>query len=671
MEEAIFEDIPGIFVGIDLGTSNSVVTYLRNSGFEQVSFKGRKVLPSVLFFEEPDQVTFGERALKKGRINAERLITEFKRDLGTNKKYPISFPLTSGQPAKSSDTYVIDTNIFIHEPYILDSFSDDDQIKLPVKVVDEVAYRAKKDNTSEAAIIALESLEKYRKKSNISFEESHMYLLSGDLETNSQNDINDNRILSIAKYVTQNTVESVYLISNDLGLRIKAQMEGVAALTLNEYKARKIQSDCQHRQHIIEITPKDATRRLLQYIREESQKDTGFEVQKAVITVPANFNQTQIGLVKEAGELAGFQEVKIQKEPIAVGLAYTLDDSSDKTILVYDFGGGTFDASLLKVSDGTMTVIDTNGDPRLGGKDITDKIAELVYEQLLDDHDLDMYDQDDSGLNQKNFKANQRAIWNEAEKAKIELSKYESTNIEIANLILNDAGETENLEFELSRKKFEIEITEIRKKSLDIVKDLISGSGIDRKDIDEIVIAGGTSAIPSIRNSLKDTLGVDPRMSLDTSVVISQGAVIEAMRHWSEEDSVQEIIAFNDYALHDFGIGIKNFSFNVLIPANTRLPAKATRDYLTERDDQESISINIFQRKTSYPDAVKTHDKGIEFIDSLKISGIPKSKVGDFKVRVSFELSIDDTLSLSVGIVDNEGLLSLESGMSINRASDT
>lgn len=672
MEEAIFENVPGVFVGIDLGTSNSVVTYFKNGSFEQVSFKGRKIIPSVIFFEEEDQVIFGDRALKKGLVNGERFVHEFKRDLGTKKKYPLTFHLEFEKTEFNNNMYVLDTNIFIDYPYILDLFNKKDAIKLPFKDIDEISHIAKKENASTAAAIALEHLETCKNRLNISFEESYPELISDDLEKDTKSD-NDNRILNIAKHILNTESErSVVLITNDNNLRLKAKVESVRTLSLDELKSEKSHKVSQDKQHVIYITPKDATRRLLKYIREESQREIGEEVQKAVITVPANFNQAQIGMVKNAGELAGFEEIKIQKEPVAVGFAYALDDSYDKTILVYDFGGGTFDVSLLKISDKSMTVIDTNGDPNLGGKDITRKVIELIYEKLIADIDIniDMYEFEASGLLKSDFVANERAIWNEAEKLKIDLSKYESSGIELANLVTTADGQTVNFHCELTRKQFEDEIAEIRKKSLDIVKDLINGSGVEKSKIDEIVMAGGSSSIPSIRDSLRDTLGIEPKMNIDSSIVISLGAAIEAMRNWSNSDTVQEIISFNEHALHDFGIGIKDFKFNVLIPANSALPISETRDYMTEKDGQESISLNIFQRKTCYPDAKKTHDNGIDFIDSLTISGLPNSKVGELKVRVTFELTKDDTLSLQVKIINENGEVYIEDGTQVTRASD-
>ena len=679
MEEAIFEDVEGTFIGIDLGTSNTVVTFFNNGHFEQVKFKGKKLIPSALFFESKNKIIFGDKALKKGVLNPGRLVKEFKRDLGDkNKKYIITFDDSSESVSSKSNVegkiYVIDTNIFIDEPNILDQFSEKDLIKLPIKVVDELTYREDKEDTEVAAKMAIESIEKRMNDINVSFEENHLELLPNDLEQDSKNSINDNKILSIAKYFSEKE-QNVVLLTHDKGLIVKASnvdpiIETISLEQFQDNKAIGEQANSES-EDFITITPKEASIKLLMHIREESQKCIGKDVKNAVITVPATFNQAKIGQVKEAGESAGFDEVKIQKEPVAVGFAYALEESKekDRTILVYDFGGGTFDVSLLKISDGKIDVETTDGDSKLGGKDVTQKVMELIYEKLEDDHEINMFDEIDSGLSKKDYKSNNSAIWNIAEEAKITLSEYDEADISIPNLLTSE-GASVNLQFKLSRIEFEKEIAEIRKSSLDIVKHLMEEKGLNASDIDEFVMAGGTSSIPSIRDSIKDTFGIEPKKTLDTSVVISYGATIEAMRNWSESDAIQKKITYNNNALLDFGIGIKDKYFDLLIPAGTELPFSETREYTTERDDQESIVIRAFQRKTTYSSVNRTYDKGIDYIDEIIIDGIPKSNVNELTINVTFELTRDDTLEIGVEILDKDNNLHCNDNLKISRASN-
>ena len=225
------------------------------------------------------------------------------------------------------------------------------------------------------------------------------------------------------------------------------------------------------------------------------------------------------------------------------------------------------------------------------------------------------------------------------------------------------------MKFNLTRKKFETEIADIRKKSIDIIKNLINSSGIDVTEIDEIVMAGGSSAIPSIRDSLRDTFGKEPNKSIDTSVVISQGALLKADSLW-RVGGVQQEITYNDTALHDFGIGIENHTFDLIIPKGTSLPFSETKNYTTEKDNQDTISIKAFQRKSTYPTAKKTYDKGIEFIDDITIEGIPPSRVGELKIQVTFELTKDDVLEIQVEIFDKNGVSQHYEDIKVTKASD-
>lgn len=670
MEEAIFDEVKGTFVGIDFGTSNSVVSYFKNSEFHQVKFKGKSIIPSVLYFEGKDKIVYGDRALKKGVIHPEYMLKEFKRDLGTDKKYTLNFLANDGEKSDGKEIYVIDTNVFIEEPDILDSFDPATTlVKIPLKVIDELQFRKDQADTNIAAKYALDSIENKKECLHIETCQSHYNLLSQDLEVD-KNSNNDNKILSVAKHFTLNmTSHSTMLLTNDSGLILKAEAEQVVAKKLQQYKNELAYRETYSGGETLEITPKEATRILLQHIREESEKYIGEEISKAVVTVPANFNPTQIGQVKEAGERAGFDEIAIQKEPVAVGFAYSLEEQKDKTILVYDFGGGTFDASILQVDNGSIEVIAIDGDPKLGGSDVTRIVSETIYEKFEDEHDTDMFDQQNSGLSNIDFRKNEQAISAAAEQAKIELSDYDRAEISIANL-MNSKGDVVNLQFTLDIKEFESAISDIRKKSIDVVKDLIANSGIKKEAIDEIVMAGGTSLIPSIRDSLEDTLGIPPKKSIDTSIVISQGAVLEAMRHWSDEDKVQEIIIYNDNALQDFGIGIKGNRFDLLIAADIKLPAREIREYFTEKNDQKTLVIEVFQRKKGYQNATKTFDKGVVYIDKIEISGLPKANVGDLSINVIFELTKDDALEVAVEVLDKNGIICNENSLNVARASD-
>jgi molecular chaperone DnaK (HSP70) len=654
VKEAILQGIEGTYVGIDLGTTNSVVSYFKNGQIDQVLFRGRKVLPSVIYFDKIDRPLFGDIALKKGAVNPQYLLREFKRDLGTSTKYSLTFE-DNQILDEVEKNYIIDTNIFIDEPKFLKEFNQTDSIKLPLKVIDELHNLSKRSELEISSNLAIKSIESLKTFLDISFENSDLSLLPDDIERNSKNSENDNKILSIAKQFSDLNPET-YLITNDSGLKLKAEIIKVKVLNLTEFRSKKSREELKKGGNTLNLTPKDASRLLLQHLKEESEKYLGEYIDKAVITVPANFTPLQITHTKEAGEEAGFKEIKIQKEPIAVGIAYALDSTQDKTILVFDFGGGTFDASILEIKNGKIGVLGTDGNNKLGGKDITKKLKEMIYDKLLENHDFDMYDKDSSGLNDKDFSSNSNAIYSEAEKCKIELSDRETVSVNISNLIISSNGDKINLDEIITRREFENEIAEIRRESLNIITNLINQLGLTRNEISEIVLAGGTSNIPSIKKSLTDTIGIVPTMTRDNSTVISEGAVIDAMRNWGS-NVIDEKIMVNDIALKSFGVAIKNQSFFELIPVGTSLPCRISKDFQTERNNQEVVKIQIYNHNNVlYPNSEKTFDKGMSFISEIELSGIPQAKVGELTVRVNFELSKDDSLEVSTEILNKNGV---------------
>jgi molecular chaperone DnaK (HSP70) len=645
VEEAIFSEVNGKVVGIDFGTTNSVLSYYSNGKIDQALFDRKKIVPTAIFFDSEKKLFFGKKALQRGEFRGENLLRNFKRDIGTSTKYTFSF----GEERESETrNFVIDTNIFIDEPHILKEFGESDSVRLPSKVVDELHNLEKQSGTDIGAEMAIESITEERE--NLFFEESQLELLPEDLEQDSKSSENDNRILSIAKAFSN--IGETYLLTNDKGLKLKAEdiVGGIKVLSLDEFRTLKASEE---KTTSLTITPKDASRLFLEYLKSESEKYLNEYVDRAVITVPANFNQVQISQIKEAGEEAGFSEVHIQKEPVAAGLSYAVDETGDKRILVFDFGGGTLDCSILEIQDGEIEVVGTNGDAKLGGRDITEKMAEIIYEKIEEMHGIDMFDEADSGLSKNDFLSNRKVIYDVAENGKIELSEGQTTEISIPQFVAPDGNI--DIEFPVTRKEFEGEITEIRKDALDVVKDLLNGLGFEAKDIDEIVLAGGSSNIPSIRDSLVATLGKTPSFTRDTSTVISNGAIIEAIRKWCV-DCIEEKKRSFEFAMKDFGVAVRGHQFFELISEGTSLPVSFSKEFQTERDNQESINIEIFNRNSKvFGKANKVFDKGVDFIDTIQFSGIPQAPVGELTVKVDFELGQDDTLLVEANVFKRDG----------------
>lgn len=670
-----FDCVEGTYIGIDFGTTNSVVTYFKRNKFEQVLFKKQKTLPSVIFFEENGQMIFGDNAIRKGNHHPDRVLKEFKRDLGTPTKYKIIFPINENTLSR---TIVMDTMVLLNESDsdFLDAIDKDDDIYLVTTALDDLK-KLKQTNTNLESIaeIVLEKLE------NAIDHNSHKI----GFETGNLNDINEaiitnlgdteKALIALANYIRTKQPD-LFLVTNNMQLRSKAKQLGINVINSNEYKQLpKTELTQDGNARIRYISTLDASKYLLGYIKDESTKFLGEDIDNVVITVPANFSQDQTGIIKEAAEQAGFKKVRLLKEPIAVGYAYALHKNEEnkdekKNILVYDFGGGTFDVSLLSLENSTISVISTDGDAKLGGKDITDAVVNLILDIIQEMHDVDLFDLKSSNLDEITYNQNMSQIRREAEQAKIKLSDEEKVQVLIPNLRISDE-DTINIDSWIMRKDFENAIIDIRKKTLSIIQDVIKPENIDMSTL-ELVVAGGSSHIPCLMDGLEKELKIKPKMAIDTSTVISQGATVEAMREWGHSNTLQEKIISNDTSLYDFGIGVKDHVFDLLIPAKEPLPTRREREYTTEKDNQDTINIRAYQRKANRADARRTYQDGINFIDEIIIEGIPTpNKVGDYTIKVIFELTKDDTLVLDVKLYDSTGNLQDSNQLNATRVSNS
>ncbi len=566
------------------------------------------------------------------------MLKEFKRALGTQQKYPINFETQSAE-AENEDSemicYIFDTNIFIDEPDILSKLKNNEVACLPFTVVDELVEQSRWRQDIELPVKrAISNIQS--SSSVIKYKNSEIDILPSDFS----DDTNDNRILSIA-YQALKDGEPAILVSSDKNLLWKAKTLGITALSLIDFDIAQIRQKSNNQ--TIYISPIEASSFLLGYLRDEAYKVIGEPVTKAVITVPATFNQTQIESVKNAGLDAGFDEVRIQKEPIAVGVAYGIaNKDSNSTMLVYDFGGGTFDVSILELKNNNVKIIASDGDSKLGGVDITNKVVEYIYEEILNDNlDLDMFSPD--SMNEE--------IFNECERAKKELSDANDSEINLAGLMLPN-GEAYSFNIKLTRHKFDNLFSDIRRKATTVINRILSNNNLTVNNIDEIILAGGTSNIPAVKKSVNDLFNKQPISNIDTSTVISVGAVIEAMSEWGNDQLINIKPTYNDRALHDFGVSLQNYKFDVLIPADSELPIRETREYTTLRDNQDVVDIMVFNR-TKNSKAINTYDSGISSVDVIKIEGLPPHQKGELQIQVTFELTREDILEVDVKVFDS------------------
>ncbi len=424
-------------IGIDLGTTNSVIAYIDKNGASKfVKVKNESLIPSFIFFKDRETVYYGKKAKSYAKAMSQGAsVSLFKKHLrADSEKIKVRIPKSENIGKDGMKYFVLDTNVFIGQPDILSCFSENDVVILPITVEQELEYRASDINTKYSAEKALDEIVNNRER--LVFEESDEALLSEDFfknfAENFNNANNDNKILTIAlKYKDQN----VTLISSDNCLvKLKASFVGVSGLTLKEFNNNRMNES---KYDEFELTGTEATTMFLRYLKQEAEKVLKGLVSKAVITVPATFNIVEIENTKKAGFDAGFTEIHIEKKPTAAAIAYNLDANSEASTFIYDFGGGTFDVSIIKSDgEGNFEVYATAGNPKLGGEDLTWVVEEFVYDYLEEQYDLSMYSEEDSELNPEHYAYNVKTIYWAADNCKMELSASDNTTMTLMDIYI-------------------------------------------------------------------------------------------------------------------------------------------------------------------------------------------------------------------------------------------
>ncbi len=652
-EETILEPVKGREIGIDLGTCNSVVSYLEN-GINILRVKNEEIIPSAIFFENPNELRYGLIALRMGFQYPKSVAKLFKRKL-KDKTDKIKNEFRD----RVSKTYIIDTNVFIDEPDILKYFQEHDEIVVSTKVIDELSYRMEQPETEFQAKVAINNIKELEER--LIFESSDSSLLPEDLDTRN----NDNLILSIAfKIKDKNPV----FLTSDKEFQLKCRAYNIRFQSLNDFKKCSA-----NEREAIEITGEEASTLFLRYLKDEASKAIG-PVSYAAITVPANFNNVEIESTKRAAEKAGFKEVTILKEPTAAAIAYGLGVEEDKNILIYDFGGGTFDVSIIKVqtdntstedqTDKTFKVINTGGDANLGGEDLTWELINFIYDELAENFGLDMYRLEDSGLSSDQYLYNETRIYEEAELSKIRLSQFEKT--EISFLALHTGEEERAWSLTVTRNKFEKLVIDKIITTLDALNETLNGADLKVEDIDIVVLAGGTSLMPLIQDKVKKYFGKSPNCEKNTATVIAQGAAIIASSKWTTDIGPKVY----EKTVADFGIEIRGLNFDCLIPADSKLPTSKERDYSPVREGKEELHISVYRRGKQCQAVTKTFKEGIDYIDDISISNLPPMNFQD-TIRVCFKLTREDILNVNVKIFSENNELIEAGEILINKASES
>ena len=372
-------------------------------------------------------------------------------------------------------------------------------------------------------------------------------------------------------------------------------------------------------------SPPEISAMILQKLKQAAEDHLGTSVSQAVITVPAYFNDAQRQATKDAGKIAGLEVLRIVNEPTAAALAYGLDKKKDETIAVYDFGGGTFDISILEVGEGVVEVKATNGDSHLGGDNIDQKIMEWIIAEFKKDAGIDL---------SKDKMALQR-LKEEAEKAKITLSSAIETDINLP-FITADASGPKHLSLKLTRAKMEALVADLIERSMVPVKQCMADAGLDASKIDEVVLVGGMTRMPLIQQRVKEFFGKDPHKGVNPDEVVAIGAAIQA---GVLSGDVKDLLLLDVTPL-SLGIETLGGVMTKLIERNTTIPAKKSEVFSTAADSQTSVDVHVLQGERDFAKDNRT-------LGNFSLVGLPPAPRGVPKIEVTFDIDANGIVNVT------------------------
>jgi len=374
-----------------------------------------------------------------------------------------------------------------------------------------------------------------------------------------------------------------------------------------------------------QYSPPEIAAMVLQKLKQSAEDYLGSKVDKAVITVPAYFNDAQRQATKDAGKVAGLEVLRIVNEPTAAALAYGLDKKKDEIIAVFDFGGGTFDISVLEVGEGVVEVKSTNGDTHLGGDDVDEILVSWIIDEFKKDQGIDLHN---------DIMALQR-LKEAGEKAKVELSSAMETEINLP-FITADASGPKHLVMKLTRSKFEQLVEPVLKRLMPPVEQAIKDAGLTAKDIEEIVLVGGSTRIPKVQEMVKNFFGKEPNKSVNPDEVVALGAAVQAGVLGGEKTDILLL------DVTPLTLGIETFGgvATPMIQKNTTIPTRKSEIFSTASDNQTSVEVHVLQGERPMAGDNKTLGK-------FHLVGIPPAPRGVPQVEVTFDIDANGIVNVS------------------------